>query len=1046
MTSYGDVRQIMRDIYSLVKYGNTVCNSAKERNALCQEIIDLQSVMDRVRGAWDRVKSDDQDLFNHTQVQMEHCFSDLKELLQMTPKGFQRFAIAFGWPLKKPEIEKALNDIRGYRNALTAIMVADTRELVADVPATIQRNRILEFIKSYTPKVSTGHFQVSVPLMHAPDEVGKWFLEEEKFLTWAESDKGLLWVKGSAGCGKSGLAYVTSSRMAEGAGNPDNYDVACVFCHHASLQTLQDPMDIIMSLWIQLVHSGSRLDYQFVDEFEKRGRMDHISAKELTQRKMEIFQHTATQAPGVILVLDGLDEVPWNFQRDVVNYLREIQQHCPKLRLMITSRPYKSIGDMFVDDPTFELETASSDLKLYILGRMKSEGWMWSEEWLVEELIPRCDGFLMCKLFMDEVMRAQTRTECSRVINNLPKTIQEALKRVIARLAEERNGSTSGDPACLAIQALFWVAFAKRPMTQSQLRQALAVTHNALDHDKHGRQQYDNEEEDLARLDLVRMCGELIIINNGDKTLRVIHKSVADYLVTSEVRDLWFPNILDQIPTSLLQFLHLDRMKEPVEGTSTEDFMKNNPLCPYALEVWGLDLAKTLRPDTSLWILAETTLKESIHEWNDHVKSQAVEALVSRVGGESYNPIVAMVRCRPGDVTREWFGPGTITGLHWAVVFDLPMFIPSLSKIPEPNKPVPTTPLGIAAMLGRDDLANCLIDNGSKINIHQDIDWAVRPPLHDAVWLCQGTTISLLLEKGADLTQRRGRFDQSPLDIAFEIAVEMTMQANWIVNHPVPTRAQELQFLVRRGNVDEINEAIEKGLDVNHPCENGKMALDYAQEMGHKEIAGILKRRGAKSNFVWPAIMDGPSPRPLSHPVISTMTPIVWGHESWKKCRVVSGWPDYLHRSEGWSTHPHRKLLIEIPIPEDIEVPIRSIVFETDSMDQGWSDYRHLHGTYIATHGSRFEVCFHHPDGDSESFVLQTNLHGSEKPRLHTNIWNLSELEVSSPRRADLIKNMRHPGSLQVFGHAEKQGWENRVSSVRVRMYGTEVGAGHQFK
>lgn len=808
-------------------------------------------------------------------------------------------------------------------------------------------------------------------------------------------------------------------------------------------------MDIVMLFWIQLVSSGSRLDYQFVDEFEKKYCMDHISNEERKQRKMEIFQYTAAKGPGVILVLDGLDEVPRHRQQELVNFLRELQQHCPKLRLLITSRPYKSIGDMFVDDPTFALETASSDLELYILGRMETEMWKrrWSEEWLVhilKELIPRCEGFVMCKLLMDEVRRTQTRRQCSDVIKNLPKTIQDALKRVIERLADECDGSKPGDPTCLAVQALFWVVFAKSPMTQNQLRQALAVTDESLKHDKDGKQQYEDDEEDLARLDLVSICGELIKVNDGDKTLRVMHKSVADYLVTSETRDLWFPNIMEHIPTVLLQFLRLDRMQDPIEGTSTEDFMKKNPLCPYALEFWGVDLANSLRPETRLWVLAETTLKESIHEWNGQVKSQAVETLVSKVGGEPYNPIAAMVRCRPGYITREWFGPGTITGLHWAVVFDLPMLIPSLSKIPEPNNPVPTTPLGIAAMLGRDEMVNCLIDNGSKVNIHQDIDWAVRPPLHDAVWLSQAT-ISLLLEKGADLTQRRGRFDQSPLDIAYEIGVEMTTQANWIMNHPVPTRSQELQFLVRRGNVNELNEAIEKGLDVDHPCENGKMALDYAQEMGHQEIVGILKSRGAKSNFVWPAIMDGPSPRPLSHPVISTMTPIVWGHESWEKCRVVNGWPDYLHRSEGWSTYPHRKLLLEIPIPENIEVPIQSIVFETDSMDQGWSDYRHLHGTYIATHGSRFEVCFHHPDGDSESFVLQTNLHGSKNPRLHTNIWNLSELEVSSPRRADLIKNMRHPGSLQVFGHAEKQGWKNRVSSVRVQMYGTEVGVGHQF-
>ena len=66
MISYGDVRQIMRDIHSLVKYGNTVYHSAKEREALHQEITDLESVMDRVEGIWNSVNGDDQVLPNHT--------------------------------------------------------------------------------------------------------------------------------------------------------------------------------------------------------------------------------------------------------------------------------------------------------------------------------------------------------------------------------------------------------------------------------------------------------------------------------------------------------------------------------------------------------------------------------------------------------------------------------------------------------------------------------------------------------------------------------------------------------------------------------------------------------------------------------------------------------------------------------------------------------------------------------------------------------------------------------------------------------------------
>lgn len=74
---------------------------------------------------------------------MRLCLSDLRELLQETPKGFpKKILVSLGWPWKKAEIEKALGDIRGYRELLTAIMTAETRELVADVPTVIHRKCI----------------------------------------------------------------------------------------------------------------------------------------------------------------------------------------------------------------------------------------------------------------------------------------------------------------------------------------------------------------------------------------------------------------------------------------------------------------------------------------------------------------------------------------------------------------------------------------------------------------------------------------------------------------------------------------------------------------------------------------------------------------------------------------------------------------------------------------------------------------------------------------------------------------------------------------
>jgi hypothetical protein len=85
-----------------------------------------------------------------------------------------------------------------------------------------------------------------------------------------------------------------------------------------------------------------------------------------------------------------------------------------------------------------------------------------------------------------------------------------------------------------------------------------------------------------------------------------------------------------------------------------------------------------------------------------------------------------------------------------------------------------------------------------------------------------------------------------------------------------PTIAGNLQLLVKGGFADLLTTAIGQGLDVNHPCENRKMALDSAQELANEEIIDILVKSGAFQNLAWPGIQtDG-----CSYPMYT-------GHATW---------------------------------------------------------------------------------------------------------------------------------------------------------------------
>lgn len=242
---------------------------------------------------------------------------------------------------------------------------------------------------------------------------------------------------------------------------------------------------------------------------------------------------------------------------------------------------------------------------------------------------------------------------------------------------------------------------------------------------------------------------------------------------------------------------------------------------------------------------------------------------------------------------------------------------------------------------------------------------------------------------------------------------------------------------MRGGFAIQLEKAIAEGLDVNHPCENGKMALDYARELGHKGIVDILLSAKAVSKLTWPAVDTDTCPYPVNFVNPPSNAPLISREASWEEsdCFTVA------HRyPDGVS-----ELLIEVPVYE-VELPIKSIVFETVSKDQGWGDYSHRYrGTYLGSTRSRLEVCVKHQHGISRSFMLQHNVYAGEEFRLHTNIWNLGDFETSSPAKADLLRSIQNGSTLQVYAIADGgRGWRNEISFIRVCMFSSEVVSQHQ--
>ena len=632
-----------------------------------------------------------------------------------------------------------------------------------------------------------------------------------------------------------------------------------------------------MSLWVQLVNRCPDVNFSPSElrKWYEAWILDRSpSYKDGKKLKLEIFSRTISQVGKTILILDGFDEVPETQQQVLLESLQHIQKEATQCRILITSRPYTRIREMFKGNKQLEMSENQQDIELYIMDRMnrqqeRSLGRK-IRNLIRSELHPKCQGdFLLAKLYMDDVLRTTDDRTLKDVIRNLPLTAAECYEQRLERL--QQQDSSRGLHPCSAIQALFWTVFSKAPMSEQELKTALAV--------KVGDKKYDKLGE--PKINFEALCGGLVRRDPRSNEIRIIHKTFADHLQHAEAREKWFPTIQEHIPKILLTYLSFKRMNKSYKDDPSRAKLRNKyPLAPYALRYWGEGLSSLLKRGTDLWRLTDGFLRSSIHNWNSFLKHEVANIMVSKAKGWR--------------LAEDTFTSGTISGLHWVATFGISDFIPVLQdheRQSQAKKCVSMTPLGLAAAHNQNRVVEELLETGVDVNDVGVPSQPLRPPLYDAVFHRNLEATKLLLMKGADMTLRRIDNDESPLDLAYVIGRERVAKLLAAsISGKLPTRAQELQFLVRGAFASELQKAVDDGLDVNHPCENGKLALDYAHELGYDKVISILKSKGAEAKLPRPSYAQTPpSPYPLNNSELTFPGNLIVQEKNWglQKCATL---------------------------------------------------------------------------------------------------------------------------------------------------------------
>jgi Ankyrin repeats (3 copies) len=264
----------------------------------------------------------------------------------------------------------------------------------------------------------------------------------------------------------------------------------------------------------------------------------------------------------------------------------------------------------------------------------------------------------------------------------------------------------------LAKQVLLWITCAKRPLTTSELRYALAV--------EVGKPEID--EDNLPDLtDMISVCAGLVTVDEMSDVIRLVHYTTQEYFERTQKR--WFPTAETDITRICVTYLTFSNFESGL-CQADDQFNKRlltNQLYDYAAHNWGYHAYVALGEVQQLI----TQLLES-----EAKVSSSCQAMMA-VHGDSQGV------------------PRRVTGVHLAAYFGLKEAMIALLKNghnPDSKDTDGQTPLLWAAKRGHEAVVKLLVERDDVAADSRD-NYFVRTPLSWAAKRGHEAVVKLLVER-----------------------------------------------------------------------------------------------------------------------------------------------------------------------------------------------------------------------------------------------------------------------------------------------------------
>lgn len=619
---------------------------------------------------------------------------------------------------------------------------------------------------------------------------GSWFLNSEIYQEWKTGEESdLLWVKGKPGCGKSVLAAVTVTDLKLEIGPEVAF--AFAFCQSGD-ESSQNATTIFSALTRQICQQQPDINTILKSEFTA----SHLGEMPSMKAVRTIMKSALSRFDKTFLLIDAIDECEKNNQlaEELVELVQSTMISCVKI--IVFSRPDFYLKNWFeaYKQAQPDLGANEEDLKSYIDSRFQDDSQATVNREIREECIVKADGmFLWVKLLADNLQKPLTSKQKLRRIKDIPPGLGSLYDSILNDVCKQDE-----DVRSTAFLVLIWVTHACRPLTRSEMLEAVADYSEAMTVGEADKQ--SNAE------DLVAICANLVFIDK-DGCFRLCHESVRAYLDEVAVKTTGpmaeyqqqKHNAQRRIAEICLTYmLRKDFEYGPARSRRRLDtLVKKYPFLGYAAKFWGTHLSQETLPalqdlilefvlspsrrelsmqfclydpldDSDIWnilgssnplhILSFFGLKQIAETLQDarallqQPDRTGATPLIYALTGRNYEMsiwLIEQIESTQGLILHQNQKIRAIhlcSALGWADVLKRLLSEDDAFVNSTEDKTGPT-PLTRACWAGEKEAAATLIDHKASVNLKDGIGGT---PLTVSVFGGQPSLVDLLLDKGAD--------------------------------------------------------------------------------------------------------------------------------------------------------------------------------------------------------------------------------------------------------------------------------------------------------